>query len=71
MVLIRCAILTGRNLVRPDKGALFTEAENAAADAHVVTSANQVPINIGKGYEMPHIGISIPKTANISVACRA
>lgn len=71
MVLIRCAILTGRNLVRPDKGALFTEAEKAAADAHVVTSANQVPINIGKGYEMPHIGISIPKTATISVACRA
>jgi hypothetical protein len=71
MVLIRCAILTGRNLVRPDKGALFTEAEKAAADAHVVTSASQVPMSIGKGYEMPHIGISIPKTANISVACRA
>ena len=71
VVLIRCALMTGRRLIKPNKGALFTEAEVAAKEAHAVTSASQVPLRVGKGYEVPHVGVVVPKVAAISVAYRS
>ena len=54
MCLVRCALATGRALLAPDKGALFTQKEQQAAFADTVRSARGVQARVGRGYLPPH-----------------
>lgn len=70
MCLVRAALLTGKELLRPDKGQLFTQGEKRAKEKHLEgISAATVPEVAGHGYEVATHGIG--KAAAISLARRS
>ncbi len=69
MCLVRAAILTGRDLIKPDKGQLFTAREAEAERGFLSkVGASKVPLTCGRGREVR--SHSIPKSASISLARR-
>lgn len=69
--LIRAALQTGRLLVGPDKGALFSKKEVKRKQAILSQfTSSSIPVVVGSGYEMPFNHVSVPKNVSISVARR-
>lgn len=70
VVLIRCALLCKKDLIKPDKQVLFNEKEQATKERYIAGNVGHVTSSVGSGYEMPNSNISIPKTVAISIARR-
>lgn len=69
--LIRAALQTGRLLIGPDKGVLYSEKEKKRKQAILSRfTPSSIPVVVGSGYEMPLCHVSIPKSVSISVARR-
>lgn len=69
MCLFRAAIITGRELLKPDKGQLFT-AREAELESSLLSKvgASKIPLACGHGRE--HRIHSLPKSTSISLARR-
>ena len=53
MCLIRCALMTGRDLIAPSVSSWFSEKEIAIKEARLPHSASQIPQTTGHGWEPP------------------
>lgn len=72
MCLIRAAIKTGRDLIAPEKGVLFTTKEKEKKEKLLsLFTSKSIPITVGEGYEMPYSHVTLSKNANISLARRS
>ncbi len=54
MALVRCALMSGRALIAPEKKVFFTEREIERMTRAGVRSAGEVPARSGRGYLPPH-----------------
>lgn len=70
MVLIKCALLTGRPLIAPSKDAFFTGKEIAAESSFRSRLAGSVAKSVGSGSEWPH-SHDMSKHCAISVSRRS
>ncbi len=67
MCLIRCAILTGRDLIAPIANSWFSERELKAKEKTMPKGAGDIPKTVGHGYEPAIQKVKLPKSAAIAL----